>query len=70
MARFGPILEGPSGPQRGPQELKEDKAIPTLSLRIPRELDGRVIRNCREAIAAIREGKDRSGDVKKLQEEN
>ena len=51
------------------QELKDDKAIPALSRRIQKELDGRIIRNCREAIAAIREGKDRSDDVKKLRDD-
>ena len=48
------------------QEIKDDKAIPFLSQHIPRELDGRVVRKCREAIAAIRQGKDRGDDVKKL----
>ncbi len=51
------------------QELKDDKAIPALSRRIRKELDGRIIRSCREAIAAIREGKDRSDDVKKLRDD-
>ena len=51
------------------QELKDDKAIPALSRLIPRELDGRVVRRCREAIAAIRQGKDRNDDVKKLRED-
>ena len=51
------------------QELKDDKAIPALSRRITQDLDGRVVRRCREAIAAIRQGKDRSGDVTKLRED-
>jgi aminopeptidase N len=51
------------------QELKDDRAIPALSRRIPMELDGRVVRRCREAIAAIRQGKDRSEDAKKLRED-
>ena len=51
------------------QELKDDTAIPAISRCIPRELDGRVIRRCREAIAAIREGKDRGEDVKKLRDD-
>ena len=51
------------------QELKDDKAIPTLSRRVARELDGRVLRRCREAILAIRQGKDRGDDVKKLRED-
>ena len=48
------------------KELKDDRAIPALSRRIPRELDGRVVRLCREAIASIREGKDRGEDVNNL----
>ena len=51
------------------QQLRDSKAIPFLSRRIPRELDGRLVRRCREAIAAIREGKDRSEDVRKLRED-
>ena len=51
------------------QQLRDDKAIPFLSRLIPRELDGRLVRRCREAIAAIREGKDRSEDVKRLRED-
>ena len=51
------------------QELNDEKAIPVLSRRISRELDGRVIRRCREAITAISQGKDRGDDVRKLREE-
>ncbi len=51
------------------QELKDDKAIPVLSRRISRELDGRVVRRCREAIESIRVGRDRGDDVKKLRED-
>ena len=51
------------------QELKDEKAIPALSLHISRELDGRVVRRCREAISAIGRGKDRGDDVKKLRDE-
>ncbi len=51
------------------QEIKDDKAIPALSRRITQDLDGRVVRRCREAIAAIRQGKDRSADVRKLRED-
>ena len=51
------------------QELKDEGALPALSRRIPRELDGRVVRRCREAIAAIAQGKDRGEDVKKLRGE-
>ena len=48
------------------RELKDDKAIPAISRRISRELDGRVVRLCREAISSISEGKDRGDDVRKL----
>ena len=51
------------------QELKDDRAVPALSRRIQGELDGRVVRRCREAIAAIRRGRDRSDDAKKLRED-
>ena len=51
------------------QELKDEGALPALSRRIPRELDGRVVRRCREAIAAIAQGKNRGEDVKKLRGE-
>ena len=51
------------------REIKDDKAIPPMSERIPRELDGRVVRKSREAITAIREGKDRGDDVKRLRED-
>ena len=51
------------------QELKDEKAISALSRRIPRELDGRVLRRCREAITAIRQGRDRGDDVRKLRED-
>ena len=48
------------------QELKDEGAIPALGRRISRELDGRVVRLCREAISTISQGKDRGDDVKKL----
>ena len=51
------------------EELKDDRAIPALSRHIPTELDGRVVRRCREAITTIRQGKDRSDDAKKLRED-
>ncbi len=51
------------------QELKDEKAIPAISRRISKELDGRVVRRCREAIAAISQGKDRGDDVKKLRDD-
>ena len=51
------------------QELKDDRAVAQLSHHISQELDGRVVRRCREAIAAIRRGRDRGDDVKKLRED-
>ena len=51
------------------RELKDEKAIPALSRRLPVELDGRIIRRCREAIAAIQQAKDSGGGVKKLRED-
>ena len=64
-----PWLRARSGAVGALQELKDDKAINALSRRIPRELDGRVVRRCREAIEAIRRGKDRGDDVRKLRED-
>jgi aminopeptidase N len=51
------------------QELKDDRAVPALSRRIQGELDGRVVRRSREAIAAIRRGRDRGDDARKLRED-
>ena len=51
------------------RESKDDKAVPVLSRRISRELDGRVVRLCREAITSIREGTDRGDDVKRLRQD-
>ena len=64
-----PWLRARSSAVAALQELKDEKAIQALSRRIPRELDGRVVRRCREAIAAIRRGKDRNDDVKRLRED-
>ncbi|MCH8066238.1 MAG: HEAT repeat domain-containing protein [Chloroflexi bacterium] len=49
--------------------LGESEAIPALEQRAARELDGRVIRSCREAAARLREGVDKGEEVKKLREE-
>ena len=49
--------------------LGDDKAIPALDRLIARELDGRVVRTCREATAALRKGRDKGEEVKKLREE-
>ena len=51
------------------QELGEDRAIPALERLAGRELDGRVVRRCREAVARLREGRDKGEEVSKLREE-
>ena len=51
------------------QELDEDRAIPALERLAARELDGRVVRRCREVIARLREGRDKGDEVKKLRTE-
>ena len=61
-----PWLRVRAGAARALQEIREPVAIPALGRRIPRELDGRVVRQCREAIASISAGRDRGEDVKKL----
>ena len=72
-----PWLRARSSAVAALRELKDDKAIPALARHISRELDGRVVRGCREAITAIRQGRDRGDearkfreDLEKLQEEN
>ena len=51
------------------QEIGDESAIPALNRQASRDLDGRVVRRCREATAAIRQGKDRGDDVRKLRED-
>jgi aminopeptidase N len=51
------------------QELADDKAVPALERLAARDLDGRVIRRCREVAARLREGRDKGEEVKKLREE-
>ena len=51
------------------QELGEDRAIPALERLAGRELDGRVVRRCREVVARLREGRDKGEEVTKLREE-
>lgn len=46
--------------------LKNAKAIPHLERRAERELDARVVRLAREAVIALREGKDRAEELRKL----
>ncbi len=53
----------------GLQELGDDKALPALERAAARELDGRVVRRCREVIARLREGRDKGDEVKKLRDE-
>ncbi len=64
-----PWLRVRAGAARALQDIREPGAIPALGRRIPRELDGRVVRQCREAIASISAGRDRGEDVKKLRED-
>ena len=64
-----PWLRVRAGAARALQEIREPAAIPALGRRVSRELDGRVVRQCREAIASISTGRDRGEDVKKLREE-
>ena len=49
--------------------LGDDAAIPPLTKLADRELDGRVIRTCREAIAALRKGRDKGEEVTNLRKE-
>lgn len=51
------------------EEMKDTKAIPALERLAQADLDGRVQRRAREAVAAIRQGQDRGDDVKKLRED-
>jgi len=50
-------------------ELKLPKSVGELERTRERDLDGRVIRAAREAIARIREGADKGDEVKKLRED-
>jgi aminopeptidase N len=51
------------------QELADDRAVPALQRLADRDLDGRVVRRCREVVARLREGRDKGEEVKKLREE-
>ncbi len=48
------------------RRLTADTALPALQRMVDRELDGRVVRTARQAITAIRAGKNAPDDVKKL----
>jgi aminopeptidase N len=50
-------------------ELKLPKAVAELERTRSRDLDGRVVRAAREAIARIREGADKGDEIKKLRED-
>jgi aminopeptidase N len=50
-------------------ELKEMKAVGELARTVDRDLDGRVIRSAREAMARLREGADKGEEIRKLREE-
>ncbi|MBM2825940.1 MAG: hypothetical protein HW403_4 [Dehalococcoidia bacterium] len=49
--------------------MKVDRALPALGRLVVRDLDGRVQRRAREALARIRQGRDRADDVRKVQED-
>lgn len=51
------------------QGLGDDRAIGPLERQALRDLDGRVVRRCREAAMRLREGSDKGEEVKKLREE-
>ena len=48
------------------RSLTADTALPALQRMVDRELDGRVVRTARQAISAIRAGKNAPDNVKKL----
>jgi aminopeptidase N len=50
-------------------EMKDTRALGPLNRLVDRDLDGRVIRSAREAMARIREGADKGDEVKKLRED-
>ena len=50
-------------------ELKEMKAVGELARTVDRDLDGRVIRAAREAMARLREGADKGEEIRKLRED-
>jgi aminopeptidase N len=50
-------------------ELKEMKAAGELSRTVDRDLDGRVIRAAREAMARLREGADKGEEIRKLRDD-
>jgi hypothetical protein len=49
--------------------MKDTRALGPLNRLVDRDLDGRVIRSAREAMARIREGADKGDEVKKLRED-
>jgi aminopeptidase N len=50
-------------------ELKEMKAVGELGRTVDRDLDGRVIRFAREAMARLREGADKGEEIRKLRDD-
>jgi aminopeptidase N len=50
-------------------ELKDTRAIGELNRAVDRDLDGRVIRSAREAIARLREGADKGEEIRRLRED-
>jgi aminopeptidase N len=51
------------------QELGDDRAVGAVERLAARDLDGRIVRRSREVVAALREGRDKGEEVKKLREE-
>jgi aminopeptidase N len=51
------------------KEVRDSKALSHLDRVANRELDGRVVRMAREAAKAIREGRDKGDELKKLREQ-
>jgi aminopeptidase N len=49
--------------------LGDEKAVPALERLAARDLDGRIVRRCKETAARLREGRDKGEEVKKLREE-
>jgi HEAT repeat protein len=50
-------------------EVGEERALPALARLASEDLDGRVRRSAAEAAKKIREGKDKSAEVKKLRDD-
>ena len=51
------------------QDIGDAKAVPHLEALASRELDGRVVRRAREAALRLREGRQRSDEMRRLRED-